>query len=63
MPKNFYSLHWNVTIKDSKYLKISIASTLFLLINKVNGYFEEINKNQCLTQVPTNESKQIIKNM
>ena len=27
-------------------------------INKVNGYFEEINKNKYLTLVPTNESKE-----
>ena len=27
-------------------------------INKVNGDFEEINKNKYLTLVPTNESKE-----
>ena len=34
---------------------------LHLIINKVNGYFEEINKNKYLTLFPTNESKEIIK--
>ena len=29
----------------------------------MNGYFEEINKNEYWTLVPTNESKEIIKNM
>ena len=27
----------------------------------MNGYLEEINKNKCLTLIPTNESKEIIK--
>ena len=27
----------------------------------MSGYFEEFNKNKCLTLVPTNESKEIIK--
>ena len=46
-----------MTIKDSKYLKINIGSNLFLIINKVNRYFEEINGNKYLMLVPTNESK------
>ena len=29
----------------------------------VNGYFEEINGNKYLTLVPTNESKEKMKNM
>ena len=29
-----------VTIKDSKYLKINSVNPLYLIINKVNGYFE-----------------------
>ena len=52
-----------VTIKDSKYLKIDSVNPLYLIINKVNGYFEEISKNKYLSLVPTNESKEIIKNM
>ena len=50
-----------VTIKDLKYVKINSVDPLCLIINKVNGYFEEINKNKYLTLVPTNESKEIIK--
>ena len=34
------------TIKYSKYLKIITANPLYLIINKVNGCFEEINKNK-----------------
>ena len=49
-----------VTIKDLKYVKINSVNPLCVIINKVNGYFEEINKN--LTLVPTNESKEKVKN-
>ena len=49
------------TIKDSKYIKINSVNPLYLILNKVNGYFEEINGNKYLTLVPTNESKEKIK--
>ena len=44
-----------VTIKDSKYIKINSMNPTYLIFNKVNGYFEEINGNKCLMLVPTNE--------
>ena len=47
-----------VTIKDSNYVKINSVNPLNLISSKVNGYFEEINRNKCLTLVPTNESKE-----
>ena len=50
-----------VAIKDSKYVKIKTANSLYLIIRKMNGYFEEINENKCFTLVPTTESKEIIK--
>ena len=50
-----------VTIKDSKYVKISSVNSLYLIFSKMNGYFKEINKNKHLTLVPTNESKEVIK--
>ena len=50
-----------VTIKDSKYVKFNSVNPLHLMFNKMNGYFEEINENKCLTLVPTNESKDKIK--
>ena len=50
-----------MTIKDLKYVKINSVNPLELIFSKVNGYFEEINKNKYLTRVPTNESKEIIK--
>ena len=49
----------NVTIKDSKYVKINSANPVYLIFNEVNGYFEEINGNKYLMQVPTNECKNI----
>ena len=52
-----------VPIKDLKYVKINSVNSLYLIFSKVNGYFEETNKNKYLTLVPTNESKEIIKNM
>ena len=51
----------NVMIKDSKYLKINSINPLYLIINKVNEYFEEINRNKYLTLVPSNEIREIIK--
>ena len=48
-----------VTIKDSKYIKINSVNPLYLIFNKVNGYFEEINGNKYLMLVTTNESKEL----
>ena len=50
-----------MTIKDSKYAKINSVNPLYLLIGKMNGYFEEINGNKYLTLGPTNERKEIMK--
>ena len=50
-----------VRIKDSKYVKINSVDALYLIIIKVNGYFEEINESEYLILVPTSESKEIIK--
>ena len=50
-----------MTIKDSKYVKINSVNPLYLIINKVNGYLEKIDKNKYLTLVPTYESKEIMK--
>ena len=47
-----------VTIKDSNYVKINSVNPLKLIFSKVNGYFEEMNRNKCSTLVPTNESKE-----
>ena len=56
----FYYIGY-VTIKDLKYLKINSVNDLYFIFSKVNGYFEEIDKNKYSTLVPTNESKEKIK--
>ena len=43
-----------MTIEDSKYVKMNSGNPLYLIFNKVNEYFEEINGNKYLTLVPTN---------
>ena len=53
----------HMTTKDSKHIKINIVNPSYLIINNLNGYFEEINKSKYLKLVPTNESKEITKNM
>ena len=50
-----------MTIKNSKYIKTNSVNPLYLIINNVNGYFEEIKGNEYLMLVPTNESKEKIK--
>ena len=52
-----------MTVKDSKYVKIDNVNPLYLIIKKVNGYFEEINGNKYSTLVSTNESKVKKKNI
>ena len=48
-----------MTIK--KDLNIHSVNPLYLIFGNVNGYFEEINGKKYLTLVPTNESKEKIK--
>ena len=50
-----------MTIKDSKYVKVNNVNPLYLILNKVKGYFEDINGNKYLALVPTNESKEKIR--
>ena len=37
---------------------VNSVNHLYIIINRVNGYFEEINGNKYLMLVPTNESKE-----
>ena len=50
-----------MTIKDFNYNKINSLDPLYLIINKLNRYFEEINKSKYLALAPTNECKEKIK--
>ena len=48
-----------MTIKDLEYVKINNVNPLYLIFNKVNGYFEEINGKKYLILVrTTSESKE-----
>ena len=44
---------------EAKYpiVKTYSVNSLYLIFRYLNGYFEEINGNEYLTLVPTNESK------
>ena len=48
-------------IKDLKYVKVDNVNPLYLIFSKVNGYFEESNKNKYLTVLTTNENEEIAK--
>ena len=52
----YYILY--VTINNLKYMKINSVNPLYLRLNKMNGYFEEINGSKYLTLVSTNEGKE-----
>ena len=44
----FYYIGY-VIIKDSKYVKINNINPLYLIINKMNVYFEEYNGNKLIS--------------
>ena len=44
-----YWLYWINHDQHSKYIIIYSVNSLYLIFNKVNGYFEEINGNNYLT--------------
>ena len=47
-----------MTTNDSKYVKNYSVNPLYLMLNKLNDYFEEINGDKYVTLVATNESKE-----
>ena len=46
-----------VIIKDFSYRTINSVNTLYLTINKMNGYIEDSNGNKYLTLISTDEGK------
>ena len=46
-----------------QYVTINIVNILYLIIAKIDEYFEDINGNKYLVLVPADESKEIMKNM
>ena len=53
----------NVGVKNLGYAKINSVNRLHLIIDKINGYIEESNRNKYLTLFPTDGSKKMLKNM
>ena len=51
-----------MTIEDLSYVKISSVNLIYRIIDEIDGYIEESNRNNYLTLVPTYESKDTIKN-
>ena len=50
-----------ITMKDSDYAKIHSVNPLYLIIDKVDGYFEEEkNGNRYLTLVSTVKNKEVL---
>ena len=57
--KNILIYHTRyVMIKDSIHIKTNSVNQLYFIFSKMNGYFEEMNGNKCLTLVLTNEIKE-----
>ena len=51
------------TLAMLQYVTINIVNILYLIIAKIDEYFEDINGNKYLVLVPADESKEIMKNM
>ena len=49
-----------IAVKDSKYVNINSVNPLYLNINEVDGYVEEINGNKYLTLVSTDKKKEVL---
>ena len=47
-------------MKNSDYGKINSVNPLYLIINEVDGYFEEINGKKYLTLVSTDKNKEVL---
>ena len=52
---------WHVMFQDLRYIKINGVNPLYLIVIKINWYFEENNQNKYLTPVASYESKKIMK--
>ena len=49
-----------ITMKDSKYVNIDSVNPLYLIINEVDEYDEEINRSKYLTLVSTDKNKKVL---
>ena len=51
------------TLGMLQYVRINIVNILYLIIAKIDEYFEDVNGNKYLVLVPADESKEKMKNM
>ena len=51
----------NITIKNLSYVKINSVNPLYIIIDKIDGYIEESNRNKYLTFVSTDKNKDTFK--
>ena len=49
-----------ISVKDSEYVKIKIVNPLYLIINEVDGYVEDIDGSKYLTLVSTDKNKEVL---
>ena len=62
--KSSYLPHWIFEgQRPSSYSTINCVNSLYLIINKINGYTEESSGSNYLVLVPIGESKYTIKSM
>ena len=47
-------------MKDSEYVKTDSVNPLYLIIDKVDGYFKDINGYKYLTLVSTDKNKKVL---
>ena len=50
-----------MTVKNLSYIKTNSGNHSYLIINKINEYIKESYGNKCLTLVPNDENKDILK--
>ena len=49
-----------ITMKDSDYVKINSVNPLYLIIDEVDGHFEEKNRNKYLILDSTDKNKEVL---
>ena len=53
----------DVIVKNLSDLKVNSVNPLYLIINEINEYIEESNRNKYLTLISTDQSKDVLKSM
>ena len=61
MQKHSYLLQRISDVQNLCYITINSVIPLYLIINNINGYIEEIHGNKYMTLIPTDESKDTLR--